>query len=162
MRSDVVVFLVPSGERESFVVFERDWFLPPRARWDWTDTSDFLKRAGTRLADALRHTPPLDERDVRAALEARGFAADEIDAQIRRARNAPKMFGASPTVYERTTALGATNEHGQTVVSKSTVTPINADDWLYTLRCSVCGAEHESKAVDVHRARCPHADQHGS
>ena len=156
MRSDVVVFLVSSGEGESFVLFDRDSVLSSVS--DWTTVDDYMQRFQSQAVAALKNTARLDEGEVRSTLKSRGFGADDIDAQLRRARNLPKMVGA--TVYEWTTRIGATNEHGQTVIAKSAVTSVNAEDRLYTLRCSFCGAEHQSKAIAVHRSACPRADQH--
>ena len=157
MRSDVVVFLASSGEAESFVLFERDSVLSQVH--DWTSIDEYMERLQLQAAAVLKDTPQLDEGEVRSTLQSRGFGIDDIDAQIRRARNLPKMVGA--TVYQWTTKVGATNQHGQTVIAKSAVTPATPEYLIYTLRCSFCGTEHLSKAVDVHRCACPRANHHG-
>lgn len=162
MRSDVAVFVVPATEGQSFVLFERDALAGDCMREPWSSIEDVMLRMHRHVLDVFKDAPRLSEPALRAALEARGFDSNDIDAQIRRARNAPHISSTMATVYERTTRLGATNEHGQIVVRKSVVIPIKAEDWLYTLRCSVCGTDHEATAVEVHRTHCPHADRHGS
>jgi hypothetical protein len=152
MRSDLCVIRreVDGGER--FAVIETAADLFPQEGWE--SIGDFFSASFRNVGHRLRSAELLDEPALRTHLVERGLGDEEIDRQIRRARNLAPL-AAIPLTFQRITTIGYRNDFGQTVVRKGDAAADHAGQRMFFLRCDACGYEHDTAGSDIHRRRCP-------
>ena len=152
MRSDVLVIRRPVLTAERFAVIEAAAALLPPAGWHSLD--EFMTASLDSFREQLQHAEFVDEIDLRTRLAARGFSVEEVDWQIRRARNIAKL-AAVPTTVARTTRIGYRNEFDQVVIGKTAATGDRPFERIFLLRCDRCGHEHGAAGSEIHRRSCP-------
>jgi hypothetical protein len=149
MRSDVIVVLLPAHDGERFAILRRS--AVPIGPYLWSRSLDDFRATFARFfEDAV----PLTEEQLRAELARHGMPGDDVEDQIDRAR----LYAAGDTGFrwERTTAIGFRNEHGQEVVLKTAAAGNIPGQRVYVLRCCACGHEYGANGSDIHSRRCPH------
>ena len=148
MRSDFLVVLLPAPDAERFAILRRS--AVPIGPYLWSRSVDDFRAAFARFfEDAV----PLTEEQLRSELARRGMPSDDVEDQIDRARN----FASAGAGFrwERTTAIGFRNEHGQEVALKTPAAGNIPGQRVYVLRCSACGHEYGANGSDLHSRRCP-------
>jgi hypothetical protein len=148
MRADVFVVSTPAADGERFAILRHDTislapFVWPSSLEDWRSAFDRYLESVARLR----------EEDVRAQLTDMGLSTEAVDHQLRRARHL--HFCNEQTTWERTTAIGYRNEHGQVVIQKTALHGSLPDQRVYVLRCGDCGHEYGANGSELHLCRCP-------
>jgi hypothetical protein len=148
VRRDVFVVSTPLGEDERFAILRPELlraapFPLPKSLGDWRHA----------FHDFVRSVAALREDELRAQLAGMGLPDDDIEDQIKRARNLHHLNGE--VTWECTTAVGYRNVYRQEVIRKTAVAGPRPYQRMYDLRCGDCGHEYGTEGCDVHNRRCP-------
>ena len=149
MRPDFFVVSTHVADGERFAILRRETM--PVGAFLWSSSMEDWRRAFDHY---LRTAARLSEEDVRAQLSEMGLSSDAADHQIRRARTIHALN--EQTTWERTTRIGYRNNHGQEVISKTSLAGSLPEQKVYVLHCSDCGHEYGTNGCEVHGCRCPH------
>jgi hypothetical protein len=143
----VLSFDRPEGER--FAIFRRNEWLQSASPSQWGSPTTAIA-AMERFVNSLEL---LTEETLRARLHGMGLASDTVANHVVKARNMRQFnWGVS---WERVTEVGYRNDEGQEVVAKTTRTGGEPEQYVFVMRCSVCGHTYGTYGAEIPHCCCP-------
>jgi hypothetical protein len=143
-QHDCLVLAAPDGR---FAVLTRDRLL------DLAAPVASVEDVRESFARVMKTIEWLSEIQVRARLADAGLSPQAIDDRLAAAARRLTVMASQPTIMERITKVGYRNADGQEVIGR---TDRQRDgQYVFVMRCTVCGYEYGSPGCDADIRRCP-------